>query len=440
MTGTVALAPVASPVAGPATGDAPQAVDGRTLPPSMPLGLRARRAFRRYIAEGKLRKRFAVRPYVAYARPVMFLIRTAWCLAKFGPEVAAGGRPRLAQLRDMLRLAWVDGIDPIVYPTLELYRPERRHWADHLLSRFEIGNGLLLRLHKLRPKPHGARVNLGDKMAFHECCRAHGLPSPEILLHAKGGELRWMEAGGEDALDRDLFIKPRQSRGARNSLWLKRVAPFTWRTKLGETWTCDDLLARLKRDSHKRELMLQTMLTNHAEIADLADQSLIAIRVITGMDATETPLVTHAMLRVISKLEPTWRSKREHAATIDLETGRLGLMCNDKDLWPGCWSDDHPVTRAPVAGRLLFAWPEIKALAEAAHRVFSDRMVVGWDIAVTPAGPVILEGNSYADVHFLQRVHNQPIGLSPLGPILQDALTALSIRDRHMMKRSAPQT
>jgi len=46
--------------------------------------------------------------------------------------------------------------------------------------------------------------------------------------------------------------------------------------------------------------------------------------------------------------------------------------------------------------------------------VFSDRMLVGWDIALTPEGPVVLEGNSYPDVHFLQRVHQQPIGMSPL--------------------------
>jgi hypothetical protein len=151
------------------------------------------------------------------------------------------------------------------------------------------------------------------------------------------------------------------------------------------------------------------------------------------MDAAGTPIVTHAMLRAISKLEPHWHSRREHAAAIDLESGRLGRMCNDKDLRPGRWSDHHPVTGAPVAGRVLEAWPDIRALAEAAQRVFADRMLVGWDIALTPSGPVILEGNSYPDVHFLQRVHAQPIGLSLLGPPLRRALDAARVRDRHMI-------
>jgi hypothetical protein len=400
----------------------------------MPLRARARQDFHRYIARGSLRRVAGSRLYVEGARPIMFVIRTGWCLWKFGRETAATGRPLSRQAADMLRLGWCDGIDPILYPTLELYRPERRRWADHALSRYEVGDGMLRRMHKTRSKPHGARVNLGDKLAFHDCCRAHGLPSPQILIHATRGRLNCVDATSAGALDRDLFIKPRQSRGARNSLWLRRVAPFTWRTKHGAIWQRDMLFNYLRRQSRRRDLLLQGMLVNHPAIADLADQSLIAIRVFTCMDESEQPIVTHAMLRVLSKLEPSWNSKREHAAAIDLGSGRLGRMCNDKDLWPGCWTDHHPVTNAQVAGRYLSARPEIRALAMAAQCVFADRVLVGWDIALTPAGPVILEGNSYPDVHFLQRVHEQPIGMTALGPVLQRALDAARVRDRHMVE------
>ncbi|HET6159068.1 MAG TPA: sugar-transfer associated ATP-grasp domain-containing protein [Dongiaceae bacterium] len=400
----------------------------------LPLGLRARADFRRYIARGTLRGVFGSRLYSDAMRPIMFLIRTAWCLRKFGGAIADSGRPRSLQARDMLRLGWREGIDPILYPTLELYRPERRDWGDYALSRFEVGSGLVRRLHKVRPKPYGDRINLGDKLAFHFCCHEHGLPNPRVLIHASQGDLNWLDATRESDLDRDLFIKPRQWRGARSALWLHRIEPFSWRTKHGAIWSRDELFDYLRRRSRRRDLLLQPMLVNHPEIADFAHQSLIAIRVITCMDAGSTPAVTHAMLRVISKLEPCWHSKREHATRIDLASGRLGRMCNDKDLWPGCWSDDHPVTGAPVTGRVLQAWPEIRALALEAQRVFADRMLVGWDIALRPSGPVILEGNSYPDVHFLQRVHEQPIGMSVLAPILRRALDAARVRDRHMVE------
>ncbi|MEZ5830820.1 MAG: sugar-transfer associated ATP-grasp domain-containing protein [Dongiaceae bacterium] len=410
----------------------------RLVPPGVfyrpePLGRCIRQDFSRYIARGSLRGMFRSRLYVEGARPIMFLIRTAWCLRRFGRAIAAAGRPLPLQAIDMLRLGWRDGIDPILYPTLELYRPERRGWADYALSRFEIGSGMLRRLHKLRPTPHGQRVNLGDKLAFHATCRAHGLPTPPILMHAYQGNIDWLDASRDADLDCDLFIKPRQSRGARNSFWLRRVAPLLWQTKSGVLWSDAELLEYLQCESRQRDLLLQPMLVNHPSIADFADRSLIAIRVITSMGKGDVPVITHAMLRVISKLEPRWQSKREHAARINLETGSLGMMCNDKDLWPGCWSDHHPVTGALVAGRVLHAWPEVRALALAAQRVFSDRMLVGWDIALTPDGPVLLEGNSYPDVHFLQRVHEQPIGFSTLGPLLLNALEAARLRDRHMI-------
>jgi hypothetical protein len=84
------------------------------------------------------------------------------------------------------------------------------------------------------------------------------------------------------------------------------------------------------------------------------------------------------------------------------------------------------MTGAAVAGRVVPLWPAIDALARAAHRVFADRLLVGWDIALTPEGPVLLEGNSYPDTEFLQRVHDQPIGASPLGPLLAYHLDQLA--------------
>jgi hypothetical protein len=63
-------------------------------------------------------------------------------------------------------------------------------------------------------------------------------------------------------------------------------------------------------------------------------------------------------------------------------------------------------------------WHETQRLALAAHRAFHYRTTVGWDIAITPEGPVLLEGNTNYDVMFLQRVHNQPIGHTRLGELL----------------------
>jgi hypothetical protein len=41
--------------------------------------------------------------------------------------------------------------------------------------------------------------------------------------------------------------------------------------------------------------------------------------------------------------------------------------------------------------------------SDRAHRRFSDRVVVGWDIAVLDDGPIFIEGNGNPDLDILQR-------------------------------------
>jgi hypothetical protein len=102
----------------------------------------------------------------------------------------------------------------------------------------------------------------------------------------------------------------------------------------------------------------------------------------------------------------------------------MGQMCGDADYAPDAWWDRQPKTGALVAGRVIAHWPELAALAVRAHRTFSGRMIVGWDLALTPDGPMLLEGNSDPDTHFLQRVHRRMIGRSPMAPLIRHHLQA----------------
>jgi hypothetical protein len=142
------------------------------------------------------------------------------------------------------------------------------------------------------------------------------------------------------------------------------------------------------------------------------------------MDADGNPVVTHAMLRTLCKLEPDWHTDEEYGAAIDLETGRMQRMCGDANYAPDAWWDHHPKTGAPVTGRAIAQWQALAALAVRAHRVFSGRMIIGWDLALTPQGAMLLEGNPQPDTHFLQRVHRRMIGRSPMAPLLRYHLSA----------------
>ena len=38
-----------------------------------------------------------------------------------------------------------------------------------------------------------------------------------------------------------------------------------------------------------------------------------------------------------------------------------------------------------------------------AHRIFADRLLIGWDIAITDDGPTLIEGNRGPDMDLMQR-------------------------------------
>ncbi|HVT52889.1 MAG TPA: sugar-transfer associated ATP-grasp domain-containing protein [Dongiaceae bacterium] len=355
------------------------------------------------------------RVYWYSLKPLLALGLILWYTPRLALAVRRRfGVPIAEQVAAQCRLAFREWVNPRCYYFHEHYRRRGAPDVDGYVMRHEIKEGLLKSLHKLQPKVHGARINLGHKLDFAEACADFGLPTPEILAYARRGKVI---VGDGVSLEQDLFVKPEQGRGAMGA-----------RHFVAERGSPVDIARRLKqiaRASWLTPRIVQPLLQNHPELADLAGQSLVTIRVFTCIDAADRPVVTHGMLRSIGKLEPDWPTGEEFAAPIDLASGRLGRMCGDSRFGPDDRSDHHPMTGAPVAGRAVPFWPAIHALARAAHRLFADRILVGWDIALTPQGPVLLEGNSYPDTEFLQRVHDQPIGASPLGPLLSYHLDRL---------------
>ncbi|TXH31681.1 MAG: hypothetical protein E6Q98_26885 [Rhodospirillaceae bacterium] len=353
-------------------------------------------------------------------KPVLALVHLYLWLPKLAPLVRAKfGKPIAVQLREIAALGFNHGLDAQTYYMFELYRPAQRQAAAGYLARFETKNGLFKAINELFP-PHrdNRRSKLGDKLMFARLCAEHDLACVPLLLTVENGAPALGE-GGLAALRRDLFVKPRKSKGARGAGLYRYRGDDVYVDKAGDILTLASLIDRIAAQSRDQALMVQPRLINHPDLADLADQSLLAVRVITCLDELGRPRVTHAMLRILCMLEPAWPTEVELAAEIDLATGSLGQMTADKKEMACSWFDRHPITGIAVSGRTVPQWNEIKDLALRAHvAACSDRFIVGWDIASTPDGPVILEGNSYPDVEFLQRVHRRPIGQSPMSGAL----------------------
>lgn len=345
-------------------------------------------------------------------------------LVAIGPGVRRSSRRSLlGQCGDLLVLVFRDGFDPLAYYLQDLYRPGGREEAAFYLTRNETKNGLFGAMNRMKSQPAVA-TEMKDKGVFARRCQQQGLAAVPTLLICEHATLSMLAP--RDALDRDLFCKPLRGRGARGALLFERVAHERYRAPDGTEVALDTLLQRLQVMGETVPMLVQPRLINHGEVADLAEQSLVTIRVLTCLDAQGQPVVTHGLLRILCKLEPRWGRKDEYAAPIDLETGHLGSMVSDR--LAGCSRryTHHPVIGHPVSGRLLSTWPLIKALAVSAHQAFPHRVLIGWDIASTTEGPILLEGNSNLDVMFPQRAYGQGFGRGPLGPLLAQHLASLA--------------
>lgn len=359
-------------------------------------------------------------------KPVFVLLR----LVTWFPQIAPRVRNKFGislwhQFRDLCVAALRHGLDAQVYYMFELYRSERRARTSGYLTRYEMKNGLYKVLTWQVPKTK-RRIMLGDKLGMYRICEENGIPTVPVLVVAEGDKLEyWCER--PTGLQQDLFIKPRQSKGSRG-IEVIRYSGGQYICENGETLDHDGLTALIAQRSKEAPILVQPRLKNHPGLADLADQALMRMRVITCLDHGGEPVITHAVLSNLCKLETNWPTDIELGAAVDLESGALGMMTGDKaDMWLE-WSEDHPITHARVLGRVVPCWNEIRSVALAAHSACRDRLLVGWDIAVGTAGAVLLEGNSYPDVDFLQRSYQCAIGDSPLGPLLFSRLVDLERR------------
>jgi hypothetical protein len=323
---------------------------------------------------------------------------------------AASGKGMLRQAWEQLVLAARFGFRPQAYYVMEFFRPERAAEAGDYIHRFVVKDGLYRRLKRDVATP------LTDKTGFTDFCQARGLPVAAMEMSFVDGKI----ASGTAPLPAaDLFVKRTLGRGgARSELW--HYQDGRYRAQGDNELDGDALIERLMQLSRREPYVIQRRHINHPLIADLSPGALATARVLTMIDEQGDFEVVRAVFRMGTSEKSIVDNFHAGgiAAPIDLATGKLG-HATDFGLAPSLgWLDVHPATKAPITDRVLPCWDEVKALARQAHAAFADRVVIGWDIAITDAGLLLIEGNGAPDVDNIQRPHRSPLGLSRYGELM----------------------
>ena len=288
------------------------------------------------------------------------------------------------------------------------------------------------------------KVVLDNKWLFHVHFQQFSLPLPEFygLYDHNGGftatgkplgsgeDLRnWLHESRPTA----LVVKPVGGGLGKQVLVINELHyegdTITAVTNTGQPLTLEDLTAFLEqrpdlphhgRSGHTLDLtsyLLQEQLRQHPFLEAIAPYALSTFRIIAFVDHQGIVDIHVSMLRLARKgtMVDNW-SQGGLAVRIDTRTGVLGAGTAKSDHGDE-WMEVHPDTGVRFAGQVIPRWDEVLGLCVRAARLAPRLRWIGWDVALTPDGPVLIEGNAGWDL-----TGTQLVGGGLLGPELRAKL------------------
>jgi hypothetical protein len=254
------------------------------------------------------------------------------------------------------------------------------------------------------------RMALEDKRRFSAACKRFRLPAVPVVAEFEDGELKqWGEGMGNQLPKADLFAKPALGRCANGAMLYTYEPQGVYRCHDGTLKTAEELMDSLCQASRAEPYVLQERYSNHPDIAALSPGALCTFRVVTCRlpDGRCEDIITIFKMPTRNRLADNF-AVGGLAVAVDKKGGLLGSAIT-KDL-DAERTDIHPVTGQKIAGFRIPHWDQVIPLCLRAHAAFSDYAHVGWDVAVTRDGPVLIEGNLGWGVEGLQRGHGGPLG------------------------------
>jgi len=155
---------------------------------------------------------------------------------------------------------------------------------------------------------------------------------------------------------------------------------------LGEFWNI----------TKKTDFMVQEHIENHADIKKLSPFALSTIRIATTRFHDDVHILS-ADMRVSCQENAVVDNfhKRGAIVHVNTKTGKLAKYAHrrlEKSL------KVHPISGIEFKDYKLPYWHETLEMVKKLHGIFPEFSSLGWDAAITPTGPKIIEGNYGWDI------------------------------------------
>ncbi len=264
--------------------------------------------------------------------------------------------------------------------------------------------------HRLLPRVNRDAIDLDDKTSCKRILASAGIPQPALI--ASGDRRTGVTSGGDavpltEVLDHTsglgrVVVKPSRYSSGGSGVVIVRPGEGafdlpTYAQRWG-TW------------------LVEQHVPQHPDLDVLNPYALNTFRVITLLREGAAQ-VLYVMLK-LGGAESTTDNSAVGGMQIRVHPdGRLDHYGYDRYLNA---HTRHGVSSVRFADHRISRMTEVRELAERCARLFPQAPFIGWDIALTPGGPVVIEGNSSPSLAHIQRTHG---GVAPaLVPALRSVM------------------
>lgn len=180
----------------------------------------------------------------------------------------------------------------------------------------------------------------------------------------------------------------------------------------------EDFAALRERLVEEGRFLAEGVIAQHPDLARLCPSSVNTLRLVTLL-LDGQPHLLYALLRVGSGKNHVDNISSGGMYTVIGDDGVLHFpaFCDKTS----CFYDAHPVTGVRFEGFCVPYYAEAVEMCKKAALVEPKLGYIGWDVAITPNGPVLVEANNLPGYDMIQNARFHPDGQGIL-PMLEQLL------------------
>lgn len=242
-------------------------------------------------------------------------------------------------------------------------------------------------------KPYSYVCILRNKELFALVCNHYGFRCVHNIGILRSGKLFKANSDEIDIAqlldqNRHLFFKPIDTECGEGIFCIDRKSDeeYTWNDKPISFYEINSRLSQLNSD-----ILVQTRVIQHAEMNRLYSHSINTLRIVTIMkDGVSRCFSSVLRVGANGNIVDNWA-----VGGIIINVNDDGTLSKYGFMKPpfGKRMKVHPNTNVPFESFIVPYFKDAVAMCESFHQKISYIWSIGWDVAITPDGPLFIEGN-----------------------------------------------